>query len=470
MSKLSPARKVALDVLMEAERRGSYTRDVLSRRASVKALDQRDAAFASRLALGVTATEGTLDQLLDRFLDKPNKLAPRVRMSLRISVFEMLYLGTPGRVAVSQGVELVRSNAKSAAGLANAVLHKVADHLLEFRSAADIDSADERELRLVRLSRAYGMPIWLCRRLLDSFDGKEGEGFAFAGNLAPAPLAVHVNPRAQISSAVSDGLVAPVFPGCYAPVDAHAMISSGVFESAAAVACDLNAQLIATAATRPGSCLEIGAGRGTKTFVMACQSMRAGFKRAHFALDLHERKCDQNLHRLLRAGISGIHTIAGDACDLDATLTSLDARSGERVVFDTVFVDAPCSGTGTMRRHPEIPWRLTEGDVDRTLPALQLGMLREASRRVAKHGELIYATCSVMHQENHGVVQAFLDSREGSRFRILPLSEASIFELPAFGCARDIVRSREDVRGCFQSIPRSADAFDGHFAVRLVCA
>ena len=470
MSKLSPARKVALDVLIEAQRRGAYARDVLSHRASVKALDQRDAAFASRLALGVTATEGTLDELLDRFLDKPNRVAPRVRMSLRISAFEMLYLGTPGRVAVSQGVELVRAHAKSAAGLANAVLRKVDEHLLAFRSASDVSVADEHALRRTRISRAYGMPSWLCDRLIDAYDGADGQGLAFAGNLAPAPLAIHVNPRAQISKAVPDGLVAPVFPGCYAPVDAHAMVASGAFESAAAVASDLNAQLIATAATRPGSCLEIGAGRGTKTFVMACQSLRAGFDRRHYALDLHERKCDQNLHRLSRAGISGIRTIAGDACDLDATLTSLDARAGKRVLFDTVFVDAPCSGTGTMRRHPEIPWRLTEQDVDHVLPALQLTMLREAAHRVSEGGELIYATCSVMHQENFDVVRAFLKTREGARFHIEPLSEADIFALDSFARAREIVRSREDAQGCFQSVPSTADSFDGHFAARLVCA
>ena len=73
MSKLSPARKLALDVLMEADRRGMYARDVLSSRASAKAIDQRDSAFAARLALGVAATQGILDELLDQFLDKPKK-------------------------------------------------------------------------------------------------------------------------------------------------------------------------------------------------------------------------------------------------------------------------------------------------------------------------------------------------------------------------------------------------------------
>ena len=177
MSKLSPARKLALDVLMEADRRGMYARDVLSSRASAKAIDQRDSAFAARLALGVAATQGILDELLDQFLDKPKKVAPRVRMALRISAFEMLYLHTPGRVAVSQGVELVRSGAKSAAGLANAVLHKVADNVEDFATASDVD---ESERRLVRLSRLMGLPRWLCARIMASFDTPEGEGFTVA--------------------------------------------------------------------------------------------------------------------------------------------------------------------------------------------------------------------------------------------------------------------------------------------------
>lgn len=272
MSKLSPARKLALDVLMEADRRGMYARDVLSSRASAKAIDQRDSAFAARLALGVAATQGILDELLDQFLDKPKKVAPRVRMALRISAFEMLYLHTPGRVAVSQGVELVRSGAKSAAGLANAVLHKVADNVENFAAAAD---ADESERRLVRLSRLMGLPRWLCARIMASFDTPEG-ALSFAGNLAPAPLALHENAFATKPDPYLSQLVAPVFPGCHAPVDAQATVASGVFERAAAVASDLNAQLIATAATRPGRCLEIGAGRGTKTYVMMCQAKRAG--------------------------------------------------------------------------------------------------------------------------------------------------------------------------------------------------
>ena len=241
-----------------------------------------------------------------------------------------------------------------------------------------------------------------------------------------------------------------------------------MFERAAAVASDLNAQLIATAATRPGSCLEIGAGRGTKTYVMMCQAKRAGYERQHTALDLHDRKCDLNLARLHKAGIQGVRTVSGDACELDDVLTSFDAMRGERVKFDTVFIDAPCSGTGTMRRHPEIPWRLTENDVTTELPKLQLTMLKEAAARVATGGELIYATCSVFDEENTQVVDAFLASPEGTDFSLAPLSEAQILQLPEFDQAKKLASVRQNDRGFFQSVPINADSYDGHFCARLV--
>ncbi len=134
--------------------------------------------------------------------------------------------------------------------------------------------------------RLMGLPRWLCARIMASFDTPREGALNFAGNLAPAPLALHENAFATKADPYISQLVAPVFPGCHAPVDAQVTVASGVFERAAAVASDLNAQLIATAATRPGRCLEIGAGRGTKTYVIdvpgqACR-VRASAYRARY--------------------------------------------------------------------------------------------------------------------------------------------------------------------------------------------
>ena len=173
---------------------------------------------------------------------------------------------------------------------------------------------------------------------------------------------------------------------------------------------------------------------------MMCQAKRAGYERQHTALDLHDRKCDLNLARLHKAGIQGVRTVSGDACELDEVLTSFDAMRGERVKFDTVFIDAPCSGTGTMRRHPEIPWRLTENDVTTDLPKLQLTMLKEAAARVAAGGELIYATCSSSTRRTHRWwTRSLLLPSAG--FSVAPLSEAQILQLPEFDQAKKLLAS-----------------------------
>ena len=464
-SRLSPARKAALVVLDEARRRDGYVRELLDRPQALSALDGRDAGLVRRLVLGATAARGCLDELLNRFLAKPNKVAPRVRLALRIAAFELLYLGTSPEVAVSQGVELARSVMPAASGLANAVLHKVAAAREDYLAAAD---ADGPARSLVSAARRAGMPIWLAGEISASL-GEQAALDLCAAELEPAPIAAHQGctehgPHGSVSE---QDEACFSLPGCVAPVDMHGERVRGQLQRAEIVISDAHAQLIATAATRPGSCLEIGAGRGTKTYIMSSQAARAGYAREHVALDLYAGKCRQNLERLERAGIRGVRAVTGDARDLDAVLAPLDAEARMHRLFDTVFVDAPCSGTGTMRRHPEIPWRLAREDAAANLPELQLALLREAAMRVAAGGELLYATCSVLRQENEAVVDAFLETGEGEAFLLAPLSESGIFRETQFAPVAPTVRSLESERGLFQTVP-APGAFDGHFCARFI--
>lgn len=466
MAKLSPARRLALDVLMEAQETGRYVREILAGSGTSVSCDARDAAFALRLALGVTATEGTLDDILNLYLAKPKKVSARVRTALRISAFEALYLDATPEVVVSQGVELVRSFAKNAAGLANAVLRRVCAGRQEFLSATD---ASANQQRIVSVARHAGLPVWLARDIEASL-GDSRAAALFAAQLEPAPLAVLANPlRADhVDTALSNGEATPLaLPESYAVGHMAGIAATDAFESADLVASDYHTQLIAAAATRAGSCLEIGAGRGTKTFMMHAHAHVAHMRRTHIALDLFEGKCRANAERVARAGFGELQTVSGDACDLDSVLVDVDAASGGRTLFDTVFVDAPCSGTGTMRRHPEIPWRLTPEDTRKNLPQLQLTMLKAASERVAPERELIYATCSVMAKENGDVVDAFLASECGASFELAALSQADIFALPAYELARIDVENHEDARGLFQTSPEP-NGFDGHFCARFV--
>lgn len=447
-------------MLVEADRRGCYARDAFAYAPKVERLDARDRGLAMRLALGATAASGCLDELLDRHLDRPGKVALRVRWALRIAAFELVYLGNAPQVAVSQGVELVSSVARGASGLANAVLRRVAADVDGYLAADDIAGA---ERGLYASARGAGLPVWLAGELSRGLQGRSED--VLSCELEAAPLAAQLNPR--VGDPDLPGTERMDLPGSRLVDSASRFLATGVLDRADAVISDLHAQLIATAAVAPGSCLEIGAGRGTKTFVMASEAARAGAERTHVALDLYESKCGLNRERCARAGFGSIRTVAADACDLDGAFVQDDTAVGERVLFDRVLVDAPCSGTGTMRRHPEIPWRLKHSDVESGLPRLQLELLREASRRVAPEGELLYATCSVLPMENTGVVEEFLASPEGEGFAMAPVSEAWIFTREGFGDASLLVRRFEDERGLFQSFPVSG-GFDGHFCARLV--
>uniref|UniRef100_UPI0025FB7299 transcription antitermination protein NusB n=1 Tax=uncultured Enorma sp. TaxID=1714346 RepID=UPI0025FB7299 len=159
MTELSPARRVALDILLELEETGAYARDALDASPDVHALERRDAGLAMRLVLGVVASYGCLDDLIDAYCDKPGRMNARIRNALRVATFELVYLGTEPRAAVSQGVELVRTRAKSAAGFANFVLRRIAENRAYYLEAGDVGEPEER--RLVALARQGGLPIWL---------------------------------------------------------------------------------------------------------------------------------------------------------------------------------------------------------------------------------------------------------------------------------------------------------------------
>jgi 16S rRNA (cytosine967-C5)-methyltransferase len=466
MARLSPARRVALTVLSEAERTGRYARELLPHAAESAALDPRDAAFALRLALGATATAGCLDDALAPHIAKPKALESSVRMALRISAFESLYLNTAPEVVVSQGVELVRSVSRGAAGLANAVLRRVCENRLTFLSAEDV--AESHRETVARARRA-GLPVWLVRRIVDSL-GEAGVQDVLDAQLEPAPISVHVNPLrtdAVAEALGEDGATALGLPGAMRVDRVGALVRAGAFDRGDLVASDYYAQLIAAVATREGTCLEIGAGRGTKTFMMMAHAKRRDLDHDHLALDLYEGKCQANSLRVDRSGLGEIRFVAGDATDLDACLAVLDKEYRHAARFDTVFVDAPCSGTGTMRRHDEIPWRLTPQECDRDLPKLQLAMLRAAADRVAPHGELIYATCSVLRAENIGVVTAFLASPEGEGFVPVSVPDALRDAGSAYAAAAHDLAVCENADGLFQSHP-TRDGFDGHFCARFV--
>lgn len=173
MASCAPARKVALTVVSRARRRDAYARELLRVAPEMTRLSLKSRGLASRLVLGTCACVGQLDDVLDRYVAKPKGLQPRVRDALRLACFELLHLDTATQVAVSQGVELVRDVAPRAAGLANAVLRRVAaEERPRVRAAKDAVEACVANGEVISdelLAAASGMPEWLAATIKASW-------------------------------------------------------------------------------------------------------------------------------------------------------------------------------------------------------------------------------------------------------------------------------------------------------------
>lgn len=437
-------------------------------------LDTRDRAFAMRLAMGVTAARGALDGMLDAHLRPGLRLEPRLRDALRLSAFELLYLSTPAAVAVSQGVELGRHVSAHGTKLANAVLRRVAaddvPRLEAARSRVGDGGRTTCDLALVG-----ALPLWLVREFVAS----RGTGFTRDLVLSltdPAPVCVAMNtrlrPREQMQHVLEDAGLSPQELGVAGAVrldEPQGLASSGLVQRVEVIPADLSAQLVSLVALPDpdGTVLELGQGRATKTLLLSLALYERQQPSQLTSVELSERKVAAAKRRLEASELgANCSCICLDGRDLDSA--SLPEALDQH--FQTVLVDAPCSGAGTLRRHPEIAWDLDPACIrpsgDGSLPALQLSLLVAAASRVGRGGSLVYSTCSPLRQEDEDVVEAFLASGAGQDFSLAPALES--FGLASADEATREFASRaaqEDGSLCFGQTPGGCDA---HFCARLV--
>ncbi|MDE8703256.1 transcription antitermination factor NusB [Adlercreutzia equolifaciens] len=430
------ARELALSAIHQLRERDAFAQDIIAKTIDTSKLSREDRAFATRLVLGVVSMRGTLDEILDSCMDSPDDVSPAVRDALDLSVYEIIFLDKSPHAAVDQGVELVRSVAPRASGLANAVLRRVV------RAKDAFPFGDPRK-DLAAYARLHGFPQWLTERLLKELGPQNALAFMKASN-EPAPVFVAINAAKADEAEVVSVLAAahgepeavtvagrPV-PGCYrlcSGVVLHDGRVRRMFNQGLILVSDATSQAIANLVLegeKPATFLEIGAGRATKTILdQSCAVRRFGSQIDDYVtVDNHAFKTKLLRERCEQYGINVADALTGDATDLDVLI-------GERT-FDTVFVDSPCSGLGTLRRHPEIRWRLTAEAIEEQA-ALDEQLLAAAAGHVAPGGLLAYATCTITQQENAAVVERFLASEAGAAFEVVPYDNPELgVEAPFF--------------------------------------
>ena len=403
---ISAARKIAFDVLRRVAAENAYAADLLYAQLA-GGVKRADASLATELTLGVLRRQRLLDFLLERYLERRSEeLDIEVLLALRLGLYQLRYLDrVPQHAAINESVEMVkRARKSSAAGMVNAVLRRGAaqarigreelDRLVSERLAEGSSDAE-------RLGIVYSHPTWLVERWLRRF-GKERTTALLEANNRPAPLTCAVLEE-EASESVAESLRKSgleVSRGRWLRGALH--ISGGdAAASEAYRAGEINfqdeaSQMVAhlVDARASQSVLDLCAAPGGKTILLARAAGEGG---RVVAADLREHRLRSMREQLTRTRATNVRLVA-----LDATRPWPFSQP-----FDRILIDAPCSGTGTLSRNPEIRWRLKLEDLENAHRS-QTAMLRNALAAAASFGSgatrVVYSTCSLEPEENEQVV------------------------------------------------------------------
>ncbi|MDE0109752.1 MAG: hypothetical protein OXJ37_17880 [Bryobacterales bacterium] len=375
------ARRLAFDLLLRVERDGAYSDELLHSRR-LEGIGARAKAFVTKTVLGCLRRQGELDHLIAAKTSRSlEAMDAEVVTALRLGAYQMRHMdGVPDHAAVSQSVELVRQARKgSAAGLVNAILR----HLPPLPPSAE--------------SARLCHPDWLLRRWQREFGSDTCEALLQANLRQPATY-FRLRPSADAAEVLARLESAGVWAEQTDLARAYRLAQGSVpaARQAAGDALgfqDINSQRVAELlAGSPGSpVLDVCAAPGGKSRQLAEGApVVAGDRRV------------RRLHAMRRLGSRRIQLLALDA----------ERPLPFRRKFDRILVDAPCSGTGTLARNPEIKWRLKPDDLD-SLSARQARILKNAMDALAPGGQMVYATCSLEPEENQHVVAKAVAARAG---------------------------------------------------------
>jgi 16S rRNA (cytosine967-C5)-methyltransferase len=392
----TPARQVAFRVLVEIERGRATLADLMAS-PEAEALAPRDRSLLHELVLGTLRLRGRLDHAIAAQLDRPLELVDRdVLTALRLGAHQILDLRVPDRAAVSESVDLVREVNPRAAGFANAVLRRLAREGSPPFPNATRDS-------LGWLTTAGSLPRWLAERWLERLGARKAIARATA-LLSPPPTVFRLNPRVPGARerAATLGPRALAVPGAWEATSGRA---AELASEGAIYLQDEGSQLIAHLAAASGRVLDACAAPGGKT-TLAADLASDGLV---VACEPAGRRLTTLRTLVVRWGCPNVRVVGADA------LHPPFARAS----FDSVLLDAPCSGLGTLARHPDIRWRATAADLLRHA-GRQAELLASVALLVKPGGRLVYATCSSEPEENEDIVSAFLARNERFRVEGLP--------------------------------------------------
>lgn len=403
------AREVARVVLDRVDRDGAWATPALDGELARSGLADRDRRLVSELVYGVLRNRSRLDRALGAYAEL-KKTPPRVLTALRVAAYQLLLLDrVPDYAAVDDAVGAARAaGGAKLAGFCNAVLRKL------LRATKDAHP-EERQARMravepplppegrARLEAEYSLPAWIVDELAAAAgDALPAIAAAFGDQ---APLVARCNRRRTTRDALIETLREAGVTATPIGDAPEALRLEGLGDPARSASFaeglwtvqDTGAQIVGrVAAPRSGQrILDACAGVGGKTTHLA---ELVDAPTVIHAADQSKTKLRLLAETAARLGAAGIEPIA---CDL------LDPAAPLAAAYDLILLDAPCSGLGVLRRHPDAKWRLRPDDVPR-LAALQAQLLDAVVRRLAPGGALVYSVCTFTRAEGPAQIAALL--------------------------------------------------------------
>jgi 16S rRNA (cytosine967-C5)-methyltransferase len=427
MSSVPSARSVAIDLVGAVLRRKRPLDDAIEDNSDMALLPTRDRAFARLLVATVLRRLGQIDALISHCLNTP--LPPRaaiVHDMLRLGIAQLLFLRTPAHAAVATTVDLAEARGfLSHKGLVNAVLRR-----LSTEGAALVEQQDAARLNT---------PDWLWQSWTAAYGEVGGRAIAQA-HLKEAPLDLTVRRDPEAWGKTLETVMLPTGTlrrssgGSITSLPGYAEGAWWVQDAAAAIP----AQLFGDVAGQ--RVIDLCAAPGGKTAQLAAAGAKV------VAIDRSQRRLDRLVTNLDRLDLS-VEAVVADA----AVWQPREKAHG-------VLLDAPCTATGAIRRHPDVPHLKSPEDVAR-LAVVQERLLVAASEMVKPGGILVYCTCSLEPEEGPQQISRFLARTSG--FRRVPI------QLSEIGGLAEFLTPESDLR-TLPSHLQSLDGIDGFFAARLV--
>ena len=400
---VSAARLAAFEILRRVEE-GAFASVLLASREDTLSLPDR--ALTHELVLGVLRNQLWLDRSAEHYANrKSEQLDTEVRLILRLGLYQLRFLSrVPASAAVNESVNLAAvARKRSASGFVNAVLRKAAVD-------TDYDPINEIEETVERLAVETSHPRWMIERWSKAFGFEEAQAFARANNQS-APVAFRVvrhraDEKQVLNELQASGAVigaSNVAQGAFLLTGSVRLLAKLASEGRVYIQDEASQLLTKVLDPQPGEwLLDLCSAPGSKATHIADETKDSAFI---VAGDLHHHRLRTVKSSSDLQGFSSVNCLTVDG------LQPLPLPENH---FDRVLVDAPCSGTGTLRRNPEIRWRISPSDIE-DLAARQKKLLFNAAGTVKIGGRLVYSTCSVETEENEEVRRTFLDNSKQFR-------------------------------------------------------